>query len=184
MLSSGKFIISRDVIFDETKSQNADEIDNLLSHLEKKLTKGKSIHTEKPDWIERDFSPNMDDQEVDNSSSDDDMSRDISNTSPHAEQSRPKWVTQLLQDVHPDEQNKVGTRSSSTSQSNYALISNDSTEPTTFTEAIQYKEWKQAMVDEYDSVIANGTWKLVDCPSNIKPIGCKCVYRIKYNAKW
>ena len=31
-------------------------------------------------------------------------------------------------------------------------------------------------------MIANGTWKLVDCPSNIKPIGCKWVYRIKYNA--
>jgi len=59
LLSSGKFIISRDFIFDETESQNADEIDNLLSHLEKKLTKGKSIHTEKPDWIERAFSPNM-----------------------------------------------------------------------------------------------------------------------------
>jgi len=44
---SGKFIISRDVIFDETESQNADEIDNLPSHLEKKLTKGKSIHTKK-----------------------------------------------------------------------------------------------------------------------------------------
>ncbi len=129
LLSSGKFIISRDVIFDETESQNADEIDNLLSHLEKKLTKGKSIHTEKPNSIERDLSPNMDDQEIDNSSSDDDMSRDISNPSPHEEQSRPKWVTQLLKDVHSDEQNKLGTRSSSTSQSNYALISNDSTNP-------------------------------------------------------
>jgi len=34
-LYSGKFIISQDVIFDETKSQIVEEIDNLHSHLKK-----------------------------------------------------------------------------------------------------------------------------------------------------
>jgi len=36
------------------------------------------------------------------------------------------------------------------------------------------------MVNEYDFVIANGTWKLVDFSTNVKPISCKWVYRIKY----
>ena len=36
------------------------------------------------------------------------------------------------------------------------------------------------MVDEYQVVLDNNTWKLVYCPQNIKPIGCKWVYRIKY----
>ena len=36
------------------------------------------------------------------------------------------------------------------------------------------------MVEVYDSIIANGTWKLVDCPTNVKPINCKSVCRIKY----
>ena len=37
------------------------------------------------------------------------------------------------------------------------------------------------MVEEYQAVIDSNTWKLVDCPANVKPIGCKWVYRIKYN---
>jgi hypothetical protein len=37
------------------------------------------------------------------------------------------------------------------------------------------------MLDEYKAVIENGTWKIVDCPPDVKPIRCKWVYRIKYN---
>jgi hypothetical protein len=36
------------------------------------------------------------------------------------------------------------------------------------------------MIDEYQSVMENNTWKLVDCPQDVKPIGCKWVYKIKY----
>jgi len=36
------------------------------------------------------------------------------------------------------------------------------------------------MINEYDLVLANETLNLVDCPPDIKPIGCKCVYKIKY----
>ena len=39
------------------------------------------------------------------------------------------------------------------------------------------------MIEEYRVVIDNNTWKLVDCPQNVKPIGFKLVYRIKYNQK-
>eukprot|EP00253_Pinus_taeda_P026950 PITA_26950 len=39
------------------------------------------------------------------------------------------------------------------------------------------------MIEEYRAVIGNNTWKLVDCPQNVKPVGCKWVYRIKYNQK-
>jgi hypothetical protein len=41
LLSDGKFIVSRDVIFYETESNSLDVINHLLSHLEKKNTKGK-----------------------------------------------------------------------------------------------------------------------------------------------
>ena len=36
------------------------------------------------------------------------------------------------------------------------------------------------MQNEYDVVIKNGTWKLVDPPLGTKPIGCKCIYKNKY----
>jgi len=36
------------------------------------------------------------------------------------------------------------------------------------------------MQKEYESLIENGTWKLVDPPNGTKPIGCKWVYKNKY----
>jgi len=53
-------------------------------------------------------------------------------------------------------------------------------EPTSFKEAASHDEWKEAMQKEYDVVIKNDTWKLVDHPFGTKPIGCKWVYKNKY----
>ena len=57
LLSDGKFIVTRDVIFDETKSNSLDETNHLLSHLEKKNTKGKvKLNKSKQAfWFEKDF---------------------------------------------------------------------------------------------------------------------------------
>eukprot|EP00253_Pinus_taeda_P031558 PITA_31558 len=54
--------------------------------------------------------------------------------------------------------------------------------PNCFLEAANCDEWKDAMQKEYDALINNGTWRLVDPPAGIKPIGCKWVYKIKYKA--
>jgi hypothetical protein len=37
------------------------------------------------------------------------------------------------------------------------------------------------MINEYDSVLANGPWNLDDFPHDVNPIDCKWVYRVKYN---
>ena len=76
--------------------------------------------------------------------------------------------------------NKTGIRSSSTQETNVAYFS--STESNSFSKAMKQKAWKKSMLSEYNSVLENGTWKLVDYPSNVKPIGCKWVYRIKYKS--
>eukprot|EP00253_Pinus_taeda_P016478 PITA_16478 len=55
-------------------------------------------------------------------------------------------------------------------------------EPTSFKEATSHDEWKETMQKEYDALIKNGTWKLVDPPLGTKPIGCKWVYKNKYKA--
>ena len=59
----------------------------------------------------------------------------------------PKWAVQILKDVRPNEQNKIGTRGSQRNEG--ALIANDFTEPSTYREAVKHKEWQQAIVDEY-----------------------------------
>ena len=39
----------------------------------------------------------------------------------------------------------------------------------------------EAVNDEMDSILSNNTWVLVDLPTSSKPIGCKWVFRRKYN---
>ena len=81
-------------------------------------------------------------RELDNSSSDEEFSiqeRKIAITSPQGQHKIPKRFTQLFKDVHSDEQDKIGTRSSTSSRSNFALVTHDSIEPTTFAEAMQHK---------------------------------------------
>eukprot|EP00253_Pinus_taeda_P002192 PITA_02192 len=55
-------------------------------------------------------------------------------------------------------------------------------EPNSFKEAASHDEWQEAMQKEYDALIKNGTWKLVDPPLGTEPIACKWVYKNKYKA--
>jgi hypothetical protein len=55
-------------------------------------------------------------------------------------------------------------------------------EPSTFAEAINCdnkKEWNLAMQDEIDSLVPQGTWKLVDASKGAKIISIKWVYKVK-----
>lgn len=69
--------------------------------------------------------------------------------------------------------------------SEYAGLTICNDEPQTFEEAISRpdsKKWEQAAQKEYDSILKNKTWNLVDLPPGRKAIGCKWVFKIKYNA--
>ena len=39
----------------------------------------------------------------------------------------------------------------------------------------------EAVNDEMNSILSNNTWVLVDLPTVSKPIGCKWIFRRKYN---
>jgi len=56
------------------------------------------------------------------------------------------------------------------------------TEPKTYKEACQFDHQLKAMNVELEALANNGTRCIVDKPPNVKPIGCKWVYRIKYKA--
>ncbi|XP_074318535.1 uncharacterized protein LOC141655349 [Silene latifolia] len=55
-------------------------------------------------------------------------------------------------------------------------------EPSNFRDAMQVKEWQDAMQHEIAALERNQTWTLEDLPPNKKAIGSKWVYKIKYNA--
>ncbi|KAM0008922.1 putative RNA-directed DNA polymerase [Helianthus debilis subsp. tardiflorus] len=52
-------------------------------------------------------------------------------------------------------------------------------EPTTYTEATNYNDWREAMKSEVRSIEKNQTWLLVDLPVGHKAIGLKWVYKLK-----
>jgi hypothetical protein len=63
LLSNGKFIVSRDVIFDENESKSADEIESLLQKLEAKENQRKGKVQSSPNslnWYELDFPSSKD----------------------------------------------------------------------------------------------------------------------------
>jgi hypothetical protein len=61
------------------------------------------------------------------------------------------------------------------------LLASDA-EPTTFDEAARHECWRHAMLDEMTSIEASGTWRLVERPAHVRPIGLKWVYKAKKDA--
>ncbi|GKF24491.1 uncharacterized mitochondrial protein-like protein isoform X2, partial [Tanacetum coccineum] len=53
------------------------------------------------------------------------------------------------------------------------------TEPASFTVANNSPEWRQAMKEEYDALMKNGTWSSVPRASNTNVVDGKWVYRLK-----
>nr|KAJ0196095.1 hypothetical protein LSAT_V11C700349440 [Lactuca sativa] len=56
--------------------------------------------------------------------------------------------------------------------------------PKTFTKAMACRDtplWKEAINDEMDSIICNGTCGLADLPKGMRPIGSKWIFKRKYH---
>lgn len=59
-------------------------------------------------------------------------------------------------------------------------------EPNTLDEALssEYsKQWKESTDSEYNSLLENDTWKLVELPPNRKAVGCRWVFKVKYDSE-
>jgi len=54
-------------------------------------------------------------------------------------------------------------------------------EPHTYAQAILDPNCQKAMEEEFSALQINQTWTLTSLPAGQKPIGCKWVYKIKYN---
>ena len=49
-------------------------------------------------------------------------------------------------------------------------------EPNTVNQALTDPKWRQAMNDEFDALVWNGTWELVPSTSMQNLVGCKWVF--------
>jgi hypothetical protein len=53
-------------------------------------------------------------------------------------------------------------------------------EPSTFEEAVKKKEWKEDMMEEYQSTMKNNVWEIVPRPEGKSIVTSKWVYKIKH----
>ena len=52
--------------------------------------------------------------------------------------------------------------------------------PSTFEEVVKKKEWKEAMMEEYQSIMENDVWEIVPRPEGKDIVTSKWVYKIKH----
>jgi hypothetical protein len=53
-------------------------------------------------------------------------------------------------------------------------------EPTTFKEVVKKEQWKEAMVEEHQSIMRNEVWEIVPRPKEKSVVTSKWVYKIKH----
>ncbi|XP_074293705.1 uncharacterized protein LOC141620839 [Silene latifolia] len=63
----------------------------------------------------------------------------------------------------------------------HATFNTSVVDPTHFSDAVQEEKWVQAMNSELQALATNNTWVLTDLPKGRKAIGCKWIYKTKYN---
>jgi hypothetical protein len=97
---------------------------------------------------------------------------------------KPAWGRELIQDGE-----KYGVPERTTKQvkrpkplSSYMALMCDllEKEPTCFEEAIQKKEWADAMTEEYQSIIKNDVWEIVPRPKSKDVVSSKWLFKIKH----
>jgi hypothetical protein len=97
---------------------------------------------------------------------------------------KPSWVRELIQDGE-----KYGSPEGTMRQSkkpkpfsSYMALMCDliGKEPTCFEQAIQKKEWVDAMTEEYQSIIKKDVWETVPRPRNKDVVSSKWICKIKH----
>jgi hypothetical protein len=95
------------------------------------------------------------------------------------------WARELIQDGE-----KYGVPQGATRQakrpkpfSSYMALMCDllEEEPTYFEEAIQRKEWADAMTEEYQSIMKNKVWEIVPRPKNKDVVSSRWLFKIKHD---
>jgi hypothetical protein len=69
----------------------------------------------------------------------------------------------------------------SNKHSSFVMSLQSQPEPKSYAEASKLDCWKHAMQVELQALEKTGTWKLVDLPPNVKPIGCRWIYKVKFH---
>ena len=55
-------------------------------------------------------------------------------------------------------------------------------DPTTYEDASRHQVWKDAMVEEYQSIMKNDVWEIVPRPEGKSVVTSRWLYKIKHGA--
>jgi hypothetical protein len=97
---------------------------------------------------------------------------------------KPAWCWEILKEVEKPVAPKGTFRENKKSDKYSDLIAQlnlviDS-EPSTFEEASKHKVWKDAMIEEYESILKNDVWEVVARPNGKSVVTSKWIYKIKH----
>jgi hypothetical protein len=53
-------------------------------------------------------------------------------------------------------------------------------DPSSFPEAYEHQVWRDAMMEEYSSIMKNDVWEVVPCPEGKSMVGSRWIYNIKH----
>lgn len=53
-------------------------------------------------------------------------------------------------------------------------------EPTTYEMVAEHQVWKNAMLEEYQTIMKNDVWETIDRPKEKSVVTCKWVFKIKH----
>jgi hypothetical protein len=104
-----------------------------------------------------------------------------------SERKKPKW----LQDILSDAQGSVGNPKEAVRESKpperfcsyIAMVSSiRESEPSTFEEATSRQVWRDAMMEEYNSIMKNDVWEVVPRPEGKSVVTSKWLYKLKHAA--
>ena len=96
---------------------------------------------------------------------------------------KPAWAREIIQEGETYGAPEGSTRVSKKPKpfSSYVALMCDlvDQEPTNYEEAMQKKEWVEAMTEEYQSIIKNDVWDIVPKPEGKSVVSSKWIYKIK-----
>lgn len=90
--------------------------------------------------------------------------------------------TEVIEHSHPMMTiSKLGIRKPNP---RYALVASKTIPslPKIIAEALAHPGWRQAMIEELDSIYQNDTWSLIPATEDMNILGCRWVFTVKLNA--
>ena len=105
---------------------------------------------------------------------------------PSSSRKRPSWLRGILDDAKGHAAPR-GTFRESKKPNRYQgyltimsmIIQN---EPSSFSDVVKHQVWKDAMTEEYESIIKNDVWEVVPRPQDKTVVTSKLLYKIKHAA--